>query len=82
VSESIETSSESVYFAEALQPVAGLGQQRLNITDVRDRRGRRDAVTGSVVSSISMSASSPGMVTSLLPRVSRLRTNGGSGRQI
>jgi hypothetical protein len=33
VSESIETSSESVYFAEARQPVAGLGQQRLRLTE-------------------------------------------------
>ena len=32
MSESIETSSESVYFAEARRPVAGLGQQRLRLT--------------------------------------------------
>ena len=52
----------------------------LFLEDVRDRRGRWDTRTGSVVGFMSMPASSPGMVTSLLPKVSRLMTSCGSGR--
>ena len=46
---------------------------------VRARRGRRDGGTA-VVSATAVPVASPGMVTSLLPKVSRLMTSGGSGR--